>query len=750
MRFIFTVFLTALFAVAPAVAQVRDVTPGSITPGFFSTTNYIKNPSCLANKNDITDSSSIVTRITSGGLVDGKSCQIDATAGSQLVKFTMKTFDNSTKGQNCEARFIYTGDASLYQAYVEEGGSSTQVSGTVTLTNAGSNSRTASLAFPCGDPADAKRLVIASTGNGATIQTALGYGGLVTNVGDANVDTEIVSYSPTFNSTTGHSASNGWWYRKGDKYVIGGSVLWNGAGAGTTFTVSTPSSCTIDLAKLNDPSSIGSIRNRIGAWSWYDDSGGLSINPQWARANSTTSILLMDGSNTVISNIFANNDRISWQVEVPCVGLAATNFVTPASQGWWAGANIGAVSSVDLGVTTAAKNEITRSDMTLTAQSGSAPIGIACADGTTSVIGGTTCSSNEALGVITNIPVSGQYDVCFNGSNYIEDASSSTNMTVLNVFQIDYTSAASKTAITAGARSAPSYLKTNSGTGVETVAAIWPFMLCETFTLPAGAATFRIKNAVTATGTVGFNNLQPNAGMLGFSIRSVTSAVPSPILVGSATSPDAISKSRAEIINTIKAVAADYTALFSDETIEVDSSAAARTITLPTLASAKGKKFEIVPTSDTNRVIIDGNGSETICGQTTISLFGTHDKVTLQAGTSGWMLADGQCIRTVSAVFAGASRTSSCTSTPCVLYQNKGNWVSSVTRSAGGKYDINVATGVFATGSEPECVFTTATSTMRVAYLDTTPTPTLIDISTQNLSGSDTDAAMSFKCSGPR
>ena len=748
MRFILAIFLTAFFAIAPAVAQVRDVTPGSITPGFYSTKNYIRNPSCLANRNDITDASSIVTRVTSGGLVDGKSCQIDATAGSQLVKFTMRTFDGAAKNQNCEARFTYSGDGSLYQAYVEEGGSNTQLTGLFTLGDATSTTRVVSLGFPCGDPANAKRLVIASTGNGAAIQTALGYAGIATNTGLASVDTEFTSYSPGFNSTTGHASSNGWWYRNGDKAVIGGSILWNGTGAGTTFTFTIPSACTIDLAKMNDSASISSIRNRVGSWSWYDDSGGLSINPQWARANTTSSILLMDGSNTVVSNIFANNDRTSWVVEVPCVGWAASNFVTPSSQGWFAAGFISGANPSLGGSAVATYAEIANGSLSLTTNTGSAPVGIACASTNSSVVGSSTCSvGNEIVGVTTNIPTTGVYEACFQFGHII-NIGGTAGGSLTAAFQVVETANSSGT-VTQEANG-----RVTSGAGYEggsnSPNQVNPVMVC-------GQRLIKVYyEQAIPSGTIFTNEIQADASSavgqrnIYFIVKPVTSGVPSPILVGSATSTDAITRSRAEIINTVKAVAADYTALFSDETIEVDSSAAARTITLPALASSRGKKFEIVPTSDTNRVIIDGNGSETICGQTTISLFGTHDKVTLQAGSSGWTLADGQCTRSASGLFAGGTRTTACTSTPCTIYMNKGNWISSVTRSGTGQYSVNIATGVFGTGIEPECVFSSANNAPRFFVLTSASTATLIDLNSQNSATSNADSVVSLKCSGPR
>jgi microcystin-dependent protein len=724
MRFFFTVFLTALFAIAPAVAQVRDVTPGSITPGFFSTKNYIKNPSCLANKNDITDASSIVTRLTTGGLVDGKSCQIDASAGSQVVKFTMKTFDNSTKGKNCEARLDYSGDGSLYQAYVEEGGSNIQVSGLVTLQNVSTDSRTVSLGFPCGDPANAKRLVVASTGNGAAIQAALGYAGIATNLASASQTTDWQAYTPIISSISGtitNYTARGFWRRVGDTGQYRVQIEFTGAvGTWSTPTISLPSGQVIDTAKIPG----GSIAN----FAPYANARLQDVSPgnsyhSTVRPSSTTTFVLQypstqtfTGTAPLLPAAVAQNAPFTWasgdfiEIElndVPIVGFTASNIIAPEEVLDFTGAVF------YVGSSTCPAGSL---DADGAAISRTANARLFAKIGTTFGVGdgSTTFNKPDLRGIF----VRGVGSQTFGSETYTG---------TLGTKQNDNLQSHTHNIPDTGGTMSNGSLGTKFWRGLTT-------------TQEGGAY------ATTSAGS-GTETYPANIGMRPC---IATGRIQTSILVGSATSSDAITQSRAEIINTIKAVAADYTALFTDETIEVDTSAAARTITLPALASAKGKKFEIVPTSDTNRVIIDGSGSETICGQTTISLFGTHDKVTLQAGTSGWTLADGQCIRTVSAVFAGATRTSACSSTPCVLYQNKGNWVTSVTRSGGGKYDINVATGVFATGSEPECVFTTATANNRAAYLDAVPTPTLIDLATQNAAGSDTDAGMSFKCSGPR
>lgn len=82
---------------------------------------------------------------------------------------------------------------------------------------------------------------------------------------------------------------------------------------------------------------------------------------------------------------------------------------------------------------------------------------------------------------------------------------------------------------------------------------------------------------------------------------------------------------------------ADYTAVASDEVIYVDDSGANRTITLPAVATVDGMILSIVKTTGgANKVIIDGNGSETINGSVTQELLLQYETIQIQATSSGW------------------------------------------------------------------------------------------------------------------
>jgi len=87
------------------------------------------------------------------------------------------------------------------------------------------------------------------------------------------------------------------------------------------------------------------------------------------------------------------------------------------------------------------------------------------------------------------------------------------------------------------------------------------------------------------------------------------------------------------------AVSASYTLLITDYLVAVTSTAAARTITLPTAASASGLVFVIVDESGgaaTNNITIDGNASETINGATTMVISTNYGTVTIYSNGSAW------------------------------------------------------------------------------------------------------------------
>ena len=83
---------------------------------------------------------------------------------------------------------------------------------------------------------------------------------------------------------------------------------------------------------------------------------------------------------------------------------------------------------------------------------------------------------------------------------------------------------------------------------------------------------------------------------------------------------------------------ADYTITDSDpDIIEITTGVTDRTITLPTLADNTGRKIKIIKVdSGIGKVIIDGEGAETIDGNTDIELYQQYDNSTIICGVAFW------------------------------------------------------------------------------------------------------------------
>lgn len=653
-----------------------------------------------SGKANWTASGGTFTAVTSGtNLLNGKgSFTWDASASGQTLTSQAVTIPKGYYGQNCEAEIVAqvpSGDASHYVESFDGSnvvGRSTIVSSTTPRKN--------TVTFPCPSSGTIALRVYANADE-PLIAGDLGYLGLSRNVGVTQYITPLTTYSPSFNSTTGHSASNGWYYRKGDRAVIGGSVLWNGTGAATTFTVTTPSVCTIDTAKLNDTASISSIRNRIGIWSWYDDSGGLSINPQWARSNTTSSLLLMDGSNTVISNIFANNDRIAWEVDVPCVGWEASPFVAIQNQGWYIDATI-AGGNPSLGTSAVSSyTELTSASLTLAPRTGSAAAGIMCSStnaATAPTTSTSTCAAgSESLGVNFNIPTTGAYKVCALFSHFAQvDQSEAINA----AFQIVETPTNAQTITTEGGT------RTISGTTALTIATgttaavTTPNNNCSIFNWSSvGTKGVRLmyEQAVTGTpnnsliladedGSTGQRNFRVTVERLNAGVNA--------FLVNGVVARDAVG-GQVTTVNTIVSKTTTYTATADEETISASTSGGAWTLSLPAAASVKGKKYHIVQTADTaNALTIDPNSTETICGQTTVILKGPRDTIDIQSDGTNWIGLGESCWRVRTAKI-------DCDSSSSNLIDRQYT-ISSIGNISGGTCSVTLNTGVFS--GTPELV----------------------------------------------
>jgi len=92
--------------------------------------------------------------------------------------------------------------------------------------------------------------------------------------------------------------------------------------------------------------------------------------------------------------------------------------------------------------------------------------------------------------------------------------------------------------------------------------------------------------------------------------------------------------------NAVVAVTTAYTPNKNDKTILADASSASFTVTLPGAATVEaGKTYTVKRTNaGTNTVIVDGNGSETIDGLTSLRLNQRFDYLQLQSDGTNWMV----------------------------------------------------------------------------------------------------------------
>lgn len=156
-----------LFLASSVFAGELRVGPQQVVTGLAKggLPSYILNPQCEKDERNITDSSNILTRVSSGGLGDlGTDCQIDATASGQKAVFAWRTYPNRLEGANCEVVGHYKGDASLYKVNVVQ---NSVVLNSLQLTNS-TNGQEYSIQFPCGsDNSQAITVEIEATDNAA-------------------------------------------------------------------------------------------------------------------------------------------------------------------------------------------------------------------------------------------------------------------------------------------------------------------------------------------------------------------------------------------------------------------------------------------------------------------------------------------------------------------------------------------------------------------------------------------------------
>lgn len=536
-------FLLLFTSNGNAVNSPMFIREGTSFSGINYEKNFVRNPEAEKNINNVTISAAILTRTTVTPIQGVASFLIDATASGQTVKFDTSSGDDFLKGQNCEAKFIFTGDASLYIAYVEQG--SNKLTGNVTLTNE-SNSRSVSLNFPCGTVFTNLRLVIESTSaSAAPIEVDKVYLGLATNISDSLVDTPWIDESTLFvlqgSGTAGtptYSTRRVWTRRNGPNLEVAFDfILSGGGGAAGDIQMVLPSKYTM--------SSTGPAQSVLPlGWAEIIRNG----ESFYGHAN----VINRVGTSTVqfgtrrldtgvtYSFTWVSGDVLRGRLIVPIDQFSNSQTIKINQTPWFIDARLDG-SNQSLGVVNvAAFTEITNAGWTLTPVTGSAPVGVMCSGtnpAATPSTTATTCSAgSESVGINFEIPYPGNYEVCFSGSTYYEYDNGEV---ILNNFQLVETPTNAQT-IT---QSSNVYSHTGGGPGgtatITAASSRMDYTNCANFNFSsAGIKGIRLMYNQTVAGTPNNSIFLASATdkRPKFSVKQLSVPYPMPLIVGSVSS----------------------------------------------------------------------------------------------------------------------------------------------------------------------------------------------------------------------
>lgn len=130
---------------------------------------------------------------------------------------------------------------------------------------------------------------------------------------------QISSVSPTLSDDQNVSANRLSYWREGSFLVGVGSIQWDGAGGGSTFTVTLPNSLVIDHTRLpmEDSSPADNERPVLGELNWFDS--GVNHKHGVVLFQTTTALRFHYGP-ALSGTSFAASDGLNYRFKVPIVG----------------------------------------------------------------------------------------------------------------------------------------------------------------------------------------------------------------------------------------------------------------------------------------------------------------------------------------------------------------------------------------------------------------------------------------------
>lgn len=633
MRFLLVLWFTITSCIPPyAYAQVAEV-EGFYPQNISAPTNYVLNKSCAKSTKDVVASApATLTRRSTGGLENGKDCAFDATALGQTIKWNLRQYDPGLKGGYCMASFTYqyAGTAGDYRAYIERNGIELP-STSASLQSTGIDTREQFIYFPCGDLTTAtKPVIVSAVANPGIIYTA------VMDSGKSNQQTII------------------------DAPEWVGSVTYNATGTFTTASTSFVSATTT-AAKTHTGRLVDIGGNQIGftiptmlpglyvmTMSGQNISVGGGASPTNSFGYASFSYSELPTADSCGSFIGGGNENsvhdASVAADFSCTYVVPTTL-TNKSFSIKFRTNI---SNASLNVGTNTRIDVFRYP---TVNSSVQSVGIPEATqyvGEVFPVATATCPANSLLanGQTVSRVANPELFAAIGTTHGQGDGSTTFHIPDYRgrfIRGVDGGSgndgdAATRTAMNPGGNTGNTVgsiqgdaIRNITGT-LSNIAAYAGSSGAFTDAAAAGvhndgggagrrSFSFNASNQVP-TGS----DVRPRNAYVNFCIRTRTTRLTANLLTGNEVTP----------------VASDYSVLPTDNHIIVDTISAARTITLPSAASSKGKIYEITNRNGSNQVIIT-SVSGNICGQSSIRLSSVRDTGKFQSDGVEWFGLNNSC-----------------------------------------------------------------------------------------------------------
>lgn len=539
---------------------------GTNAPGIDSLKNYVKNPDCAKNVLGITASGGSLTRSTTTPLNEdsGSECAVDASSSGHTYTWALNTFGQGMKGQNCEARFIYEGDASLYKAYINNG--STKITTDLQLESATSAPKIVSINFPCGDLSAENTLVIESTSaSAAAISVAKIYAGLATNLSNVAQAQFIGSAYITGTGSCDWVRTNTTLGAFATVAACPGPTVELNPGPGSIQTTDTdlPQFTFNNLPPGNYRAIVtgAGYSGTAGAFQSYTISDGTITSGRGfgmeSSAASDSFQFTIEGnfSYTTTANrtfevygaatsgvVHINNLNSTSQLKISLYRFPSSSELALKLQDtpWYVDA---AMDGANIALSTSAVTsytEITNGSLTLKPVSGSQPVGVMCSStnaATAPSTSNTTCAAgDESVGINFAIPKAGTYEVCVQTSHYLD---TDANDRLSTVFQLIETPTNAQTITLEGGAKINSFSQPSGGTNLVA----YPLTNCGMFNwTSAGIKGVRLmyEQAIvnTPNNSLLLADADSNQGQrnLKWTVKPVTQQIPSPLVINSVTS----------------------------------------------------------------------------------------------------------------------------------------------------------------------------------------------------------------------